>query len=414
MKRAPALSRSGSALFLALLTTSILSSLCLCLLATASAGQRGLHRSTRDLSTFYVAEAGLGEAAAILQKSGKAGLQSAAYPKSLSSLSYTVNAIYGDADATLADDRIVLLSSANDGRVKSSVELVVKTIPTTQYRWAAFGDEYAKIHSNAYTDSYDSTTGTYASQASGGHAKSRGDVGSNANVTLSSNAKVWGNATPGPTGSVSSAANSSISGSTTPASSLVTLPAITVPSIASSGSLTVSGTQTLGPGTFHYTSISTNSNAVLNLVGPITLVVDNFDLKANSTASINASGGKVQIYGTENFELKSNSTLTDNAVHARDVAVYLTGNNISGSSTLTFSSNASFVGTIYAPNGDATISSNFAVYGSVMAKRLTLSSNSIIHYDEDLLNDTSNGPPAIQTVSWRRLSPQQAKVLGAP
>ena len=69
--------------------------------------------------------------------------------------------------------------------------------------WGAFGDESMLMDSNAMVDSYDSSLGTYASQATNGtdpdhYAGESGNVGSNGNIDLLANTVVHGNATPGP------------------------------------------------------------------------------------------------------------------------------------------------------------------------------------------------------------------------
>jgi hypothetical protein len=48
----------------------------------------------------------------------------------------------------------------------------------------------------------------------------------------------------------------------------------------------------------------------------------------------------------------------------------------------------------------------FNVYGSVMARRVDLGSNSAIHYDVSLLFDDDNGAPVFEQISWRPIGLQ--------
>lgn len=406
--------REGSALFMALLATAVVAMLSMALLTTTTSSSKGIRSARRDTSAFYAAEGGINEAVAILQNNGAAGLQAAAYPRGLGGMEYSVSAVYGDLDPTLEDDRIRLLATGTDGNERSSIEMVVRSVPSSFYSFAVFGFEHVTMASNSSVDSYDSATGTYASQVSGGHANDESTVGSNGDIMLSSNTNIYGDAQPGPSQTVSMAAGATVSGSTTAATNLVGFPPIVVPSIAPSGAYTVNGTRTLGPGDLHYTAFSFNSNSRLRLVGPATLVVDDFDQRANTSFTIDATNGPVKIYGTGNFRLRSNSTLSSVAAHARDVSIFLSGDNLTGGHTIELRSNADFVGTIYGPSASLDVASNFHIFGSVMARRMSLSSDAQVHYDEDLLRVHDNGPPTYEKVSWRRLTPQQAAALGAP
>lgn len=60
---------------------------------------------------------------------------------------------------------------------------------------------------------------------------------------------------------------------------------------------------------------------------------------------------------------------------------------MSTNSILELCANSPFVGTIYAPNADCTISSSTGsatIFGSVLVKSLRLNSHLELHYDEDL------------------------------
>jgi hypothetical protein len=70
-----------------------------------------------------------------------------------------------------------------------------------------------------------------------------------------------------------------------------------------------------------------------------------------------------------------------------------------------FNSNAKMYGTIFAPNAKVSIDSNFELFGAVIAREVSLSSNSMIHYDEQLLN-AGGQPTAYSSLCWRIVGDQ--------
>jgi putative adhesin len=234
-------------------------------------------------------------------------------------------------------------------------------------------------------------------------------VGSNQDIELSSNVGVFGDATPGPSGVViDSAPAADVYGATSPADEPVVLDPVVVPSIPlSGGPLTVAGAKTVGPGPVHYKAVTVKAGGTLKIKGPATVVIDDLAVLSNANVIIDSASGPVEIYGTGDFELRSNSTITTLGQHAKDLSVFLTGDTDAfPAPIITLNSNSDFIGTIYAPEADLKLDSNFELFGAVVAESVTLASNSALHFDEDLLYE-DGVEPQYEQLSWRVLSAQE-------
>jgi len=240
-------------------------------------------------------------------------------------------------------------------------------------------------------------------------ALENGNVGSNGDIIMSSNTEIHGDATPGPNGILDdSAPGTYVSGSTENAEELVELPPIEVPAIPSAGNLVSTANLELGPGLVHYDQLRMQGGTTLTIRGPATVVLDEFSMKSGSSLILDASAGEIELYGTGNFVLESNTTMTTVSQSAVDVTILLSGDNMSpgANDQIQLSSNAEFIGAIYAPNIDYKLESNFDVYGSIMCGRLDLSSNGEIHFDEALLWDGEGEPADYDVLLWRELPHQ--------
>jgi hypothetical protein len=273
------------------------------------------------------------------------------------------------------------------------------------------------LDSNARTDSYDSALGSYLDQmvngaGSNAYANTNGDVGSNADITMDSNNQVWGDANPGPSGTVSGSGVANIYGNTTSLPATIDLPDIIVPVIPSTGSLTVSSSQTLASGSYNYGTLQVNVGKTLTVVGPATIVCSDFKLKSNSSLIVDATNGPVEFYVVNDFVLNSNTSIYSTDYLPKDVTFNLLSDNILDpgidvlfdEDLVDFDSGSKMYGTIYAPSAEVTIDSNFELFGSLVARRVDLDSNCRIHYDETLATLSDEAGNQYERISWRLLS----------
>jgi len=396
--------QNGSALFTAIIVTVLLGTLSLLFMTVSTRHQQEGASSSRKLNSFYAAEAGLNVAWVELRNGGDGAVGRADAPERLGGLEFFVES------NDLGDGLLSLVATGSDGHQQSRVELVVEDDSAGISDFGVFGEQGVELASNSRIDSYDSSQGSYASQVVGDHASSNGNVGSNDDIDVASNAKIWGYAQYGPDDpdSISIGSTVTIADGYGAAEEQQELEPIVVPSYANLGALSAPrGTTNLGPGNLQYTTITTRSGSVLNVRGPCDLVITSgATIASNSTWNFDATNGPIRVFAKNNFELKSNSTVSTTTQDPTQLSLFLSGvhSDVCDSSpTITFASNSQFYGTIHAPDLAVEISSNFEVFGSLKAQWIKLASNSRIHYDESLASGTLDSGSNYAIRAWRKL-----------
>ena len=407
--------KRGSTMVIVALLVAAVAMLSLTLLSTLRSSQQENQGSRESLSALYACEAGLSAAVRSLATGGSGDLGTQYAPVDYGEQSYWV------VSTPMGAGRTSLRSVGRDDRARMGVEVVVQPDADSFFRWAAFGEELLHMDSNARTDSYDSSVNpgqnSYPDQAVNGsgsnqYANTNGDVGSNGNITMDSNIGVWGDAHPGPTGSVtgSQSGDPNISGATTPLASTVELPDVIVPSITSSGDyLVASNGITLASGGHHFANFEVGTAKTLTINGPATIVCDNFKLKSGSKVIVNATNGPVRFYVLNDFVLNSNTKIYSTTYSPLDVAFNLLSDNILDPGVdvtfdedlVDFDSGSMLYGTIFAPSAEITIDSNFEQFGSLVARRTYLYSDAQIHYDELLATVSQEAQNIFTTLCWR-------------
>jgi hypothetical protein len=400
--------RRGSAIVVMILMMVIMTGVSYALLQTALAGHKEQRQEREAMSARYVSQAGLADGLYDLQRgqTGVLGTPLAPLPWGKSRFYVT--------RTDLSADVISLQSTGLDVRSAARMELVVRRVPTTMWRFGAFGKESFHMDSNARADSYDSSLGTYASQAINGtgsdrHGRTNGDVGSNGNVGLDQNGKVWGSALPGPGHTTTVLGNAMVTGSTTPLTTPMELPDLVLPTYPSFGSLTVSANTTIPSGNRTYSNMTVNNNKTLTINGPANVVMTNLHLRSGSALRLNTAGGPVTLWVIDDFIMDSNAQLAPLNLLPQDVQINLLSDNVINPEvtiqldTVDLASNTKLYGMVYAPNAAVTIRSNFELFGSLVARSVDLNSNATFHFDEALIPATSSGPPVFETVCWREL-----------
>jgi hypothetical protein len=405
--------RNGGVLVMAAFAVTVMAILAVSVTAVGRSATNEQSGSDRRIAAQCQAEAGLAAALLDLSKNGTGDVGSEQVPVAYAGGSYWVTA------TDLGNGFKSLTSTATANQSSERLQLVVKKLNTSIYRWAAFGDTGVTLASNARVDAYNSALGSYASQAINGSGSSAyaiadGNVGSNANILDKQNSKVWGSVVPGPTSTASVIGNATVSGTTTPATSLQVMPVIEWPTLSSLGPLTLAknGTKNLGPGEFRYKTTTLGTGATLAVTGPATLVFDSLALASQAKLSVDASEGPVSIYVQNNFVMSSNALVASTTKKPRDVSLFLNSDNIIDPDGIVdldqidFNSNSQLFGTIYAPHASVTINSNFEIFGALIAKSVWLDSNSRVHFDEQLLEIEDDGPPKYAAACFRVVGAQ--------
>ena len=278
-------------------------------------------------------------------------------------------------------------------------------------------DGEIELDSNALVDSYDSADGPYDKN----NANENGHIGTNGDITLDGNATVKGDATTGPDGTLTlDGNNSSVSGSTTPATEIQEMQPVQVPpgyetwvnpdNVPSVLHLGKNSTLTLPPGNYHFAELSLDNNAVLNIIGPATIVIsgDDLEMDSNSALIIDATapgGGHVDIYLTDSsgdpeseLEMDSNTIIRSTTYSPTDITIF-----VHGKGEVELDSNVQIYAGIYAPNSEIELDSNSEIFGAVVGSTIELDSNAKIHFDEQLLLVPRPGAEEqpMEILSWR-------------
>ena len=383
----------------------VLGGLATALVSVTGSGYLEQRQSRDEMHAFYVAEAGLSESFAALRTNGVGAIDDYDTPQTYGSGTFEIDFLDGRDDATLGFDRLRLVSTGREGRESSRVMVMARRVPNGDFSFGVFGSEAVTLASQCFIDSYNSVDGAYAPE--GDHVNDYGSVGSNGDISIDSNVEIYGDVTPGPDGIVDdNAPQTVISGSTEPARDLEEMPAINVPVLGMSAAMTVGVDTAISAGSYHYPSLSVQSGATLTLRGPATLVLDSMQLQSNSELIIDATNGPIEIFVTGDFDLRSNSIVQTISNRSRDISIKVTTDTSVPGNTVALNSNCDFVGSIYAPNAEVTIESNFRVFGAVKAEMVHLASNSRVHFDEDLMFDDLEHAD-LERIAWRIVSEYQ-------
>lgn len=401
--------RRGSAIVFAIIIAITIAVLAMALLATNLSTEKARVAGKDSQRAFYAAEAGLSDAYVRISNetidftgAPPYFVGTPANPISLAETTYFVEI------EPVGDYGYILSSTGIDNNYVAKLELRILQPPSGFFQYAAFGAEGVNLKSNSFIDSYNSSNGSYASQIQAGNdfALENGQVGSNKDIIMGSNSVIHGDATPGPVGFLDDTAPGAVvTGSVAQAEEEFPFPPIEVPMIPSTGTLSGTTDVTLGPGDVHLDSLLLSGGATLTIIGPATVIIDEYQMKSGSEMVFDAANGEIDLYGTGNFVLESNTTMTTFTESAVDVTIFLSGDNMSpgAGDKVQLSSNADFNGAIYAPNIEYSLGSNFNVFGSIICGLLDLSSNGAIHFDEALLYADDGEVTNYDVALWRKL-----------
>lgn len=289
---------------------------------------------------------------------------------------------------------------------------------------------------SADIDSYDSSLGPYNTST---NRSDRATVATNATVQISGSATIYGSvATGGPAPSVGGSGR--IYGATSPSSPLVdpsrvrtdfnaNLTDATVPTgtAVSLGAYSVAGSSTAslprtgdvaganGRYLYSCTSLSVGGSGKLNITGPVDIIITG-NVSIGGSGYIAVGGGtsvnpSLNLYSPGTIDLGGSGMVNNTSL---PIKATIWGTKASGSTvqTITVGGSAAFYGTVYAPNGNITVSGSGGVYGALVGNAVTLSGSGDVHYDLQLAQATSIGGPipgdtsdsgTVQITAWSEL-----------
>jgi hypothetical protein len=310
-------------------------------------------------------------------------------------------------------NRYKIESVGRHGLSVRRIEVGVTVTTSFAFRHAVFARDALDIDSSVATDSYDSTDGTWASQAKnndalGWYADPTGHVGSNGDIDIYSSVRVRGDARSGPTSTTEIHGGSAVVyGDDSQAASVVSVPD---PDLAD-----------------FEAAFLDNNNGELKSSGDITYHKVRMNLRVDGSDTLNLSGGT---YFFNDFELNSSSTLHIMA----PTTIYVTGDllltssvaaNANGraadlsfivhpyalspgwappSSRIELNSSLRAALTIYAPARDVYMDSSVHLYGAIVGKSVEANGSVQIHYDR-ALGSGGAGRASVTRSYWREPGP---------
>jgi len=269
----------------------------------------------------------------------------------------------------------------------------------------------------ALIDGYDSTLGLY------NPATNRNDhatVATNATVQVTSSADIYGYvATAGAQPSVGSTGR--IYGATSPATPLVdpthvrtdfnanltdasapTGTAISLGATYSSGSLPRSGDTAGTNGRYLYTvgALSIGGSNAVNINGPVDIIVTgNTSISGSATLAISSNATlnpSLNLYCPGTIDI-GGSGLVNNQTSPTKLGIWGTKPSGGAAQAINIGGSSAFKGTVYAANGEISVSGSGGVYGAFVGGLVTLASSCAMHYDVQLANVGSAGGPTPQS-----------------
>ena len=249
------------------------------------------------------------------------------------------------------------VSEVNRGSaVEGSAKVKYRLSKTTGslFSKGAFGDVSVALSSNAYVDSYNSSTSPWTGEG----LQTSGDVGVNsvAGITKDVTSDIYG-------------------AQTTSAAKTMT----SVTAYGGAYGADIETTVAKGPGTFYPSRIRLD-NETLTINGAVTLYTTELELKNNAKITL-AVGATLKLYINGNARFEDTSSINLNGTPS-NVAIY-------GMPTINMDVRASTVklyAAIYAPDSTIDIA-NGEVFGSIVADRV-IASGGKIHYDTALQSAT--------------------------
>lgn len=303
---------------------------------------------------------------------------------------YTGSGWSGQAEALTVGLGAKITARGNYGNFNTQLVVQCSAINTPiSAKFGLFGDISTRGVGTSVSDSYRSSLGSYASQATNidpisgrTYARSEGNIGSNGPINLNGTVAIFGNSTAGPGSTTTTTGRVTVQGSTAPATTPVPLdPVVYAPDPpVSSGDIRMAGSQTqnLTAGSYHISSLTMTANSTLNITGDVTLYVDGATNTAGQSVINVTATGKLTLITNGDISVAGGGVVNASQIPANLIVKSTTAGTVSmgGNSTL-FTS-------IYAPAAAVDIRGTSALFGAAVGRTIFFNGTIDFHYDEDL------------------------------
>lgn len=332
---------------------------------------------------FYLADAGVEKSLAILKfdRSWRDGFAA----ESLGKGKFDV-AVYDSNTYANLGENLMLRSTGRVGQSKTTIEAILSPRYRTILSYAGFGGNSFDMNGGGMIDSYDSDSGSYASQAINGpddkgytFANDNAKVGSNGLARLDGNAVIHGDVQTSMSGTFDIGSNVSLYGDTLrnpaaiptdsiPASDLADAEAAN----AASTSMALSGSATYDPVTNALNSPGTGDTIIFNSG---TYYFTSANIKGTV---IIPSGADVVIY-VDGIWDSGGGCLVNASGSAQSLLIHTTG------SEFTIAGGSQVVAAVYAPYALVKVTGGSDFFGSLIGNSFYNGGGTSLHFDEALL-----------------------------
>jgi len=394
-------------------------------------------QSADNKRALYIAEAGLAESFLAITQGKSGAIGTATDPAGFDKGVYWVEA------TELTNNQMMLKSTGLCGQGRFSASVVVQRLASSIATLGVFGNQSLILKKSTIVDGYDSTLGTFESQATqvapyGLTTQGGANVRGNGPITLEATSgtplrpggavpvgtRVFGNAHPGPNQTVTIGTNAAVTGATTPAQDAAPLPQIEVPALPNAGDLTITALNILLNMTAKeasYNKVVVSTGATLKLSGPLILVVQELNIQSGGVLQIDSTAGPVKLYCTKRLTAASGSTISSVKRDPKKFALLVSApdadfdNNGTIDPAVSIASNGEFFGVFYAPNAAVTYPASLRAYGTVAAKALTMADGARASFDKGFFNSRDTGALSLPTLmSWRVVEVPDEPITRSP
>ena len=209
-------------------------------------------------------------------------------------------------------------------------------------------------------------------------------------------------------------AGATISGRVSGAPQQVELPEVQIPALTSEEVVTYGDLlpMTIPSGTAAYQSLTIQKDAEVIIRGPATVVLGQFTLEDGATLTLDTRAGEIAMYVTEGMDMQPGSATITTGDQTNNMSLQVGAIETleGGPAPIRLDSASQFHGTIYAPQTEVYVGSDFEIYGRVIARKLEFGPGAKLHVD----HAGTQGSSIPEIVSWKIVEiPSQVKVPGS-
>ena len=238
----------------------------------------------------------------------------------------------------------------------------------------------------------------------GMHTGEDGLLGSGQGITFEKQSdtysEVFGNMSPGPGTELNKNQSAAVSGRVSNHTSGIKLPSVVIPNLPELAGVRHEGLlpMNIPTGQFAYESLIVAPDSELVIQGPATLVIGQLTLETGATLTLDTRAGDISLYVTGGMDLQAGSGTVTTAGQPKDLTVQVGPiSSDDGEAPVYLDSTSQFFGSIYAPESEVYVGSDFELFGGIVARKLRFGPGARMHVD----HAGTGGSSIPRIVSWQ-------------